>query len=86
MELRLRDGPDRGRAAAQMAADLRRVQPRTGALEVERRIEAKDVIRILDQAVAARGCVPEFIRRDNGPEFVALAVQDCIKRRGFATL
>ena len=32
------------------------------ALEVERRMEAKDVIRILDQAVAARGCVPEFIR------------------------
>ncbi|MEO6739322.1 MAG: DDE-type integrase/transposase/recombinase [Chthoniobacteraceae bacterium] len=52
------------------------------ALEVERRMEAKDVIRILDVAVAARGCVPEFIRSDNGPEFVALA----IRGRGFATL
>jgi len=56
------------------------------ALEVERRMEAKDVIRILDLAVAARGCVPEYIRSDNGPEFVAQAVQEWIARRGFKTL
>jgi transposase InsO family protein len=56
------------------------------ALEVERRMESKDVIRILDEAVNTRGCVPEFIRSDNGPEFVALAVQDWIARRGFKTL
>jgi transposase InsO family protein len=56
------------------------------ALEVERRMEAKDVIRILDAAVVARGRAPEFIRSDNGPEFVALAVQDWIARRGFKTL
>jgi len=56
------------------------------ALEVERRMEARDVIRILDQAVAARGCVPEYIRSDNGPEFVAQAVQEWIARRGFKTL
>ena len=56
------------------------------ALEVERRMEARDVIRILDAAVLARGCVPEFIRSDNGPEFIALAVQDWIARRGFKTL
>lgn len=56
------------------------------ALEVERRMEAKDVIRILDEAVLARGSAPEFIRSDNGPEFIALAVQDWIARRGFATL
>ena len=46
----------------------------------------KDVIRILDEAVLARGSAPEFIRSDNGPEFVALAVQDWIARRGFKTL
>lgn len=46
------------------------------ALEVERRMEAKDVIRILEAAVLERGCAPEFIRSDNGPEFVALAVQE----------
>ena len=51
------------------------------ALEVERRMEAKDVIRILDAAVVERGGPPEFIRSDNGPEFVALAVQDWIARR-----
>ena len=44
------------------------------------------MIRILDAAVAERGCAPEFIRSDNGPEFVALAVQDWIERRGFKTL
>ncbi len=56
------------------------------ALEVERTMEAKDVIRILDQAVAARGRVPEYIRSDNGPEFVAVALRDWIARRGFQTL
>ena len=56
------------------------------ALKVERRMEAKEVIRILDAAVTERGGPPEFIRSDNGPEFVALAVQDWIGRRGFRTL
>ena len=56
------------------------------ALEVERRMESKDVIRILDEAVLARGSAPEFIRSDNGPEFIALAVQDWIARHGFKTL
>jgi hypothetical protein len=56
------------------------------ALEVERRMEARDVIRILDAAVLERGGAPEYIRSDNGPEFVALAVQDWIARRGFKTL
>ena len=56
------------------------------ALEVERRMESKDVIRILEAAVTERGGAPEFIRSDNGPEFVALAVQEWIARRGFKTL
>jgi transposase InsO family protein len=56
------------------------------ALEVERRMEAKDVIRILDAAVEERGGVPEYIRSDNGPGFIALAVQEWIERRGFKTL
>jgi len=56
------------------------------ALEVERRLEAKDVIRILDAAVAERGCAPEFIRSDNGPELIAQSVQEWIARRGFKTL
>ena len=56
------------------------------ALEVERRMESKDVIRILDAAVVERGSAPEYIRSDNGPEFIARAVQDWIERRGFKTL
>lgn len=49
-------------------------------------MEAKDVIRILNAAVIERGGAPQFIRSDNGPEFIALAVQDWIARRGFQTL
>jgi putative transposase len=56
------------------------------ALEVERRMESADVIRILDAAVAERGTAPEFIRSDNGPEFIAAAVQAWIRERGFKTL
>lgn len=56
------------------------------ALEVERRMGSKDVIRILDAAVIARGSAPEYIRSDNGPEFIARAVQDWIAERGFKTL
>jgi transposase InsO family protein len=56
------------------------------ALEVERRMESRDVIRILDAAVLERGTAPEFIRSDNGPEFIARAVQDWIAQRGFKTL
>jgi transposase InsO family protein len=56
------------------------------ALEVERRMEARDVIRILDAAVIERGGPPQYIRSDNGPEFIALAVREWIERRGFATL
>jgi transposase InsO family protein len=36
------------------------------ALEVERRMESADVIRILDAAVSERGEAPEFIRSANG--------------------
>jgi putative transposase len=44
------------------------------ALEVERRMESADVIRILDAAVAERETAPDFIRSDNGPEFIAADV------------
>jgi transposase InsO family protein len=56
------------------------------ALEVERRLDSSEVIRILDAAVAERGTAPDFIRSDNGPEFIALAVQSWIAARGFKTL
>ncbi len=56
------------------------------ALEVERRMESADVIRILDAAVIERGRAPDFIRSDNGPEFIAQSVQAWIQKRGFKTL
>ena len=39
-------------------------------LEVERRMEAQDVIGVLEYLFAVRG-VPRYLRSDNGPEFVA---------------
>ena len=56
------------------------------ALEVERRLDSRDVIRILDAAVAERGTAPDFLRSDNGPELIAQIVQDWIRERGFKTL
>jgi len=56
------------------------------ALEVERRMDSSDVIRILDAAVLERGTAPKYIRSDNGPEFIARAVQKWIEQRGFKTL
>ena len=56
------------------------------ALEVELHMTAQDVVRILDQAVEERGSVLEYIRSDNGPEFIAKAVVDWVVARGFKTL
>ena len=44
------------------------------ALKVDRRITSKDVIDTLAELFAMRG-VPRHIRSDNGPEFVAQAIQ-----------
>lgn len=55
------------------------------ALEVERRMEGQDVVRVLEAAVEARGA-PAYIRSDNGPEFIAKVVRDWIAQRGFQTL
>ena len=64
-----------------------RVWPAIGGAGVERWMKkGKDVVCVLDPAVSKRRGPPEFIRRDNGPGFVALAVQEWIARRGFKTL
>lgn len=55
------------------------------ALEVERNMGAADVIRVLEEVVKKRG-VPEYLRSDNGPEFIAKKVKDWIRQRGFSTL
>jgi putative transposase len=55
------------------------------SLEVARSMTAKDVVAQLEKLVEQRGA-PQFIRSDNGPEFVAEAVRKWIKNRGFKTL
>jgi transposase InsO family protein len=40
------------------------------AIRVERRLNSRDVIEVLADAMLTNG-VPEHIRSDNGPEFVA---------------
>jgi putative transposase len=53
-------------------------------LEVERTMEAVDVVAVLDALTVERG-MPEFIRSDNGPEFIAQAVRDFLEKRGGKT-
>lgn len=55
------------------------------ALEVERSMRAVDVIDILSQVLLIRG-VPEHIRSDNGPEFIAQAIRRYLESTGIGTL
>ena len=54
------------------------------AIRVARKLKAVDVIDVLSDLFILRG-VPGHIRSDNGPEFVAQAVQDWIKAVGGRT-
>ena len=53
-------------------------------IRVERKLKSTDVIDVLSDLFVLRG-VPEHIRSDNGPEFVAKAVQDWIAAVGAKT-
>jgi transposase InsO family protein len=44
------------------------------AIEVQRRITSEGVMDVLADLFLERGC-PEFIRSDNGPEFIATALR-----------
>ena len=52
---------------------------------VQSKITANDVLNALYQVLMKHG-KPEFIRSDNGPEFVALHFQDWLKRVGIQPL
>ena len=54
-------------------------------IEVERSLTAGDVVSTLEYLFEVRG-VPESIRSDNGPEFIAEAVKGWLARRGVKTL
>jgi len=55
------------------------------ALKVDRHITAEDVIDTLAELLAMHGA-PAAIRSDNGPEFVAEAIQRWLKQIGVQTL
>ncbi len=54
-------------------------------VEVARHFTARDVIRTLAWLFKERGA-PQFIRSDNGPEFIATAVKEWLAAAGVATL
>jgi putative transposase len=54
-------------------------------IEVERSITAEDVVRTLAALFERRG-EPSFIRSDNGPEFIAKAVERWLELSGVKTL
>jgi transposase InsO family protein len=48
-------------------------------------VRALDAINILEEAIAAQG-IPVHIRSDNGPEFIAKAIQDWLKAQRIESL
>lgn len=55
------------------------------AIEIKRSICAKDVQACLVKTVTEKG-IPEFIRSDNGPEFIETALREFLARQGTKTL
>ena len=50
-------------------------------LRADRALRAEDVLHWLERAIAEQGA-PEYLRSDNGPEFIADAVQRWLKQNG----
>jgi putative transposase len=55
------------------------------AIEVGRTFKAKAVVEVLRVVMAERG-IPDFIRSDNGPEFIARAVRTWLGQLGAKTM
>ena len=55
------------------------------AIKVATSIKAHSVVEVLSRLVAERG-VPQCLRSDNGPEFIAARVKDWLKGQGIETL
>ena len=62
----------------------RRVHPRIASPQTDRSIDADHVVSVLDR-MAGRGA-PDYLRFDNGPEFVAYAVADWCRFNGTGTV
>ena len=50
------------------------------AIRIDRKLNGSDIIDVLSDLFVLRG-VPGYIRSDNGPEFLAKAVQDSVLHR-----
>ena len=55
------------------------------AIDVERRLSSEDVMERLTELFVQRG-TPDYIRSDNGPEFIANALRDWLNGLGVQTL
>lgn len=55
------------------------------AMHVNWSIRAMDVLTVLEAAIARYGA-PEYVRSDNGPEFIAYAIQDWLAAAQIKTL
>jgi putative transposase len=55
------------------------------AIAVNTRMPSREVLGVLKGLVARHGA-PEYLRSDNGPEFVAKAVQNWLKEQGIQSL
>lgn len=55
------------------------------AIRVERRLNSRDVIDTLGELFVHRS-PPEYIRSDNGPEFIAIALREWLERLNVKTL
>ena len=82
--LRLRRGSHPRGEEVPHAERHRRVHAECLAIRVDRKLKSTDVIDVLSDLFILRG-VPTHIRSDNGPEFVAKAVQDWIAAVGAKT-
>ncbi len=51
----------------------------------DRAIKATDVLTVLQEAIEEHGA-PEYIRSDNGPEFIATAIQEWLQGNGIKTI
>jgi putative transposase len=54
-------------------------------IEVSRSLRAEDVVKVLGRLFVEHG-EPEYIRSDNGPEFIAEAVKQWLRESGVKTL
>ena len=55
------------------------------AIEVDRKLHLQNVMDVLSQLFLERG-TPQFIRSDNGPEFIAIRLRWWLKRHNSDTL